>query len=466
MTMNILALPVLPKGEAAHAKRNEAGAAEFDVTTLLKAKMPVKTLGPVETAIEEKPQPDAEDEASSDNTETPPIDPQHLLGLTQVLPAIDLQVNSSPNRPSPPAAPSASRNISASALVWNRPPDAAVIVQTAVQPQQQWLPTGGAKPIEQLTVKAEAVAVTGNSPSIADALSKMQQVNQFAAASLSGSVPQTRAIPVQSVTSISGQFAQSVRILPSSGPVMPAPGKVEVSSLGEVTDPMDTRPDTAVKFSHPLDRAKIPAAGDRPTAQPSMAALSSGNVQTAGPEFTAVVETPERQIIDAIDDEVTIVGARLKAQAALAVETPASGKLPVLSQIKVDLNPGSLGAVRIEVAMSVSGEVEVKVVTAKETTAMMIERGREEVLGGLQSRNIEVRGFNVNTADTGSGTQAGSQQEGSTARFSGHGEGQQSRHVPNGRGDGQANGSGPEHDTRDEEVLQQAVRDTGSGIYI
>jgi len=461
MTMNISALPVLPKGEAAHTKRNEAGAAEFDIKTLLKTSFPVKMPEPVEPAIEEKSQPDADEEASPDNADTPPIDPQHLLDPTQVLPVINLQAISSPS------SPTASINTTAPALAWNRAPDVAVSLQTAVQaPQQQVLPTGGSTPVEQVTVKAEAMAVKGNSPSIADALSRMQQVNQFAATSLPGSVPQARAIPVQSVTSISGQFAQSVKILPSSGPVTPAQGKIEVSSASEVADPKDTRPDTAVRVAHPLDRAKVPAVGDRSHTQPSMSPLSNGSVQAPGPEFTAVVETPERQIIDAIDDEVTIVGARLKAQAALVVESPASGKLPLLSQIKVDLNPGSLGAVRIEIAMSASGEVEVQVVAAKETTAMMIERGREEVLGGLQSRNVEVRGFNVNTAETGSGTQAGSQQEGSAARFSGHGDGQQSRHVPNGRGDGQANGTGPEQDTKGEETLQQAMRNSGSGIYI
>lgn len=458
MTMNISTLPVLPKGEAAHAKRNEAGAAEFDVKTLLKNKMPVKMMGPVETAIEDKPQPSADEDASSDNADTSPIDLQQLLDPAQVQPPADLQANSSPTT---------SGNTPASELARNRTPVAAIRVQTVLQaPQEQLLHTDGAKPVEQVTAKAEVMAVTSNSPSIADALSKMQQVNQFAAASLSGSVPQPRAIPVQSVTSISGQFAQSVKILPSSVPVTPAQGKIDVSFLGEAADPMDAQPDTAVRFANSLDRAKVPAIGDRLNAQQLTPQLFGGNVQTAGPEFTAVVATPERQIIDAIDDEVTIVGARLKAQAALVVENPASGKLPLLSQIKVDLNPGSLGAVRIEIAMSTSGEVEVNVVTAKETTAKMIERGREEVLGGLQTRNVEVRGFNVNTAETGSGTQAGSQQEGSAARFSGHGEGQQSRHVPNGRGDGQANGTGPEHNTTDEEMLQQAVRNSGSGIYI
>lgn len=458
MTMNISTLPVLPKGQAAHTKHNDAGAAEFDVKALLKTKMPLKMSGPVETAMEEKPQPSADEEASSDNAATSPIDLQHLLDPTQVQPQVSLQASSTP---------ASSGNTSAVALAWNHTPDAAVRVQAALQaPQEQLLHTGGAKPVEQATAKAEAMVVTSNSPSIADALSKMQQVNQFAAASLSGSVPQPRAIPVQSITSISGQFAQSVRILPSSGPVAPAQGKIDVSSLREAADQMDTPPRTAVKVPNSLDRAKVPAIGDRLNAQPFTPQLSGGNVQAAGPEFSAVFETPERQVIDAIDDEVTIVGARLKAQAALAVENPASGKLPLLSQIKVDLNPGSLGAVRIEIAMSTSGEVEVNVVTAKEATAMMIERGREEVLGGLQSRNVEVRGFNVNTAETASGTQAGSQQEGSAARFSGHGEGQQSRHVPNGRGDGQANATGPEHNTTDEEMLQQAVRNSGSGIYI
>ncbi len=458
MTMNISTLPVLPKGEAAHTKRNDAGAAEFDVKTLLKTKMPLKMSGPGETAIEEKPKPSADEEASSDNAATSPIDLQQLLDPTQVQPPVNLQAGSTP---------ASSGNTSASALAWNHTPDTAVRVQAALQaPQEQLLHTGGAKPVEQVTAKAEATVVTSNSPSIADALSKMQQVNQLAAASLSGSVPQPRAIPVQSVTSISGQFAQSVKILPSSGPVAPAQGKIDVSSLREAADLMDTQPDTAVKLPNSLDRAKVPAIGDRLNAQPLTPQLAGGNVQAAGSEFSAVFETPERQVIDAIDDEVTIVGARLKTQVALAVETPASGKLPLLSQIKVDLNPGSLGAVRIEIAMSTSGEVEVNVVTAKETTAMMIERGREEVLGGLQTRNVEVRGFNVNTAEPGSGTQAGSQQEGSAARFSGHGEGQQSRHVPNGRGDGQANGTGPEHNTTDEEMLQQAVRSSGSGIYI
>jgi len=458
MTMNISTLPVLPKGEAAHAKRNEAGAAEFDVKALLKNQVPVKMSGPVETAIEEKSHPDADEEASPDNAVTSPIDLQQLLDPTQVQPTVHLQAGSSAT---------SSENTSMSALARTATPDSAVRVQTALQgPQEYLLHTDGAKPVEQVTAKAEAVVITGNSPSIADALSKMQQVNQFAAASLTGSVPQPRAVPVQSVTSISGQFAQSVRILPSSGPVTPAQGKIEVSSLRETAEPMDTQPDTPVRFTNGLDRAKVPAIGDRLNAQPLTPQLSGGNVQAAGAEISAVFETPERQIIDAIDDEVTIVGARLKAQAALAVETPASGKLPLLSQIKVDLNPGNLGAVRIDIAMSASGEVEVNVVTAKETTAMMIERGREEVLGGLQSRNVEVRGFNVNTAETGSGTQAGSQQEGPAARFSGHGEGQQSRHVPNGRGGGQANETGPEHNTADEEPLHQAVRNSGSGIYI
>lgn len=461
MTMNISALPVLPKGEAAHAKRNEGSPAEFDVKSLLKTTVSVKMPGPFEVTSEEKLRQDADEGALSDDMDTPPIDPQHLPDRAQVLPAISLQAISSAN------SPASSKGTPASALAWNRAAEVAVSVQTAVQaPQQQLLPAGGAKSVEQVTVKAEAMAVTGNSPSIADALSRMQQVYQLTAASLSGPVPQARAIPVQSLTSISGQFAQSVKILPSSGPVMPAQGKIEVSSPGEVADPMNTRSDTAVRFAHPLDRAKIPAIGDRSNAQPSMLPLSSGGVQAAGPEFTAVVETPERQIIDAIDDEVTVVGARMKAQAALAMETQASGKLPMLSQIKVDLNPGSLGALRIEIAMSASGEVEVKVVAAKEATALMIERGREEVLGGLQSRNVEVRGFNVNTAETGSSTQAGSQQEGSAARFSGHGEGQQSRHVPNGRGGGQADGTGSEQDKKGEETLQQAVRDPGSGIYI
>lgn len=460
MTMNISTLSVVPRGEAPHAKRNEAGAAEFDVKTLLKNKVPVKMSGLVETANEEKPQPSADEGASSDNADTSPIDLQQLLGPAQVQPPANLQASRSPT---------SSRNPSSSAFAWNPTPtpDAAVKVQTALQPlQEQLLHTGGATRFEQVTARAEAIAVAMNSPSIADALSKMQQVNQSAAASPPGSVPQARVIPVQSVTSISGQFAQSVKILPSNGPVTPAQGKIDLSSFREAADPMDTRPDTAVKFVNSLDRAKVPAIGDRLNAQPLMPQLSGGNVQAAGTEFTAVFETPERQIIDAIDDEVTIVGARLKAQAALAVENRASGKLPLLSQIKVDLNPGRLGAVRIEIAMSTSGEVEVNVVTAKETTAMMIERGREEVLGGLQSRNVEVRGFSVNTAETGSGTQAGSQQEGSAARFSGHGEGQQSRHVPNGRGDGQANGTGPEQNTTDEETLQQAVRNSGSGIYI
>ncbi|MEO9875355.1 MAG: flagellar hook-length control protein FliK [Anderseniella sp.] len=458
MTMNISTLPVLPKGEAAHAKRNETGAAEFDVKALLKNQVPVKMSGPVETPIEEKSHPDADEEASPDNAVTSSIDLQQLLDPTQVQSTIHLQAGSSPT---------SSENISMSALARTATPDAAVRVQTDLQgPQDHLLHTDGAKSVEQVTAKAEAVIVTGNSPSIADALSKMQKVSQFAAASLTGSVPQPQAVPVQSVTSISGQFAQSVRILPSSGPVTPAQGKIEVSSLRETADPMDTQPDTPVRFSNGLDRAKVPAIGDRLNAQPLTPQLSGGNVQAAGAEISAVFETPERQIIDAIDDEVTIVGARLKAQAALAVETPASGKLPLLSQIKVDLNPGSLGAVRIDIAMSASGEVEVNVVTAKETTAMMIERGREEVLGGLQSRNVEVRGFNVNTAETGNGTQAGSQQDGPAARFSGHGEGQQSRHVPNGRGDGHANETGPEHNTTDEEPLHQAVRNSGSGIYI
>ncbi len=461
MTMNISALPALPKGEAAHTKRNEAGAAEFDVKTLLKTTIPVRMPGPVETAIEDKPQPDADEEASPDNADTPTIDPQHLPDPTPVLPAINLQSISLPS------SSTFSRNTTVPASAWTRAADVAVSVQTAVQaPLQQVLPTGGTKPAEQVTVKAEAMAVTGKSPSIADALTRVQQVSQIAATPLPGSVPQARTIPVQSVTSISGQFAQSVKILPSTGPVTPVQSKIELSPPGDVADAMDTRPDTAARIAHPLDRAKVPAVGDRSHALPSMPPLASGGVQTAGPQVTAVVETPERQIIEAIDDEVTIVGARLKAQAAPAVETQASGKLPLLSQIKVDLNPGSLGAVRIEIAMSASGEVEVQVAAAKETTAMMIERGREEVLGGLQSRNVEVRGFNVNIAETGSGTQTGSQQEGSAARFSGHGEGQQSRHVPNGRGDGQGNGTGSEQDTKGEETLQQAARNSGSGIYI
>jgi hypothetical protein len=458
MTMNISTLPVLLKGEATHKMRNEDGAAEFDVKTLLKNKMAVRTSRPVETAIEEKSQPDADEDVAPDNGETSPIGLYQLLNPEQLQPA----ANSQTDRP-----PTTSKFNSSATPAWNLTSDAAVKVQTSLQaPPEQWPQRGGTGPVEQMAAKAETTAATNNSPAIADVLSKMQQVDQFAAASLSGSVARPRAIPVQSVTSISGQFAQSIKILPSSGPVAPATSKNEAALLDEVSAPLETELDTTAKFTSSLARAKVPAIGDRLNAQTLTHQLSGGNVQPAGTEFSAVFETPERQIIDAIDDEVSAVGARLKAQAALAVENPASGKLPLLSQIKVDLNPGSLGAVRIEIAMSTSGEVEVNVVTARETTALMIERGREEVLGGLQSRNVEVRGFNINSAETGSGTQAGSQQEGSAARFTGHGEGQQSRQVPNGRGEGQANGTGPEKNTTDEETLQQAVRNSGSGIYV
>ncbi|MGI9514411.1 MAG: flagellar hook-length control protein FliK, partial [Anderseniella sp.] len=333
-------------------------------------------------------------------------------------------------------------------------------------PVEQLRRKDSANPVEQVAVKAETMAAKSNSPPIADVLSKTHLLNQFAAAPVSGSVPQPRAVPLQSATSISGQFTRPAKTLPSSGPVAPAPGKIEVSLFNEAIDPMDRQVDTMAKFTSNLNRANVPTIDDRLNGQPMMPLLSGGNLQSVGPGFAAVLETPERQIIDAIGDEVSAVGARLKAQAAVGVESPASGKLPMLSQIKVDLNPGSLGAVRIEIAMSASGEVEVNVVTAKETTAMMIERGRDEVLGGLQSRNVEVRGFSINTAETGSGTQAGSQQESSAARFSGHGEGQQSRHVPNAKGDGEANDTGPEKATTDEETLRQAVRHPGSGIYV
>ena len=458
MIMSISMLPVVSKGEARHTMRNEDGAAEFDVKTLLKNKMAVKTPRPDETVIEEKSRPDADEEIVPDNGETSPIVLHQLLNPEQLQPAANSRADSSPPF---------SKLYSSFTPAWNSTSDAAVRVQTRVQAPSEQLPLkGGTRPVEQMAAKAETIAATNNSPAIADALLKMQQVDQFAAASLSGSVPKPRAIPVQSVVSISGQFAQSVKILPSGGPVAPATSKNEVALPNGISAPLDTELDTTAKFGSSLDRAKVPSMGDRLNAQMLTHQLSGGNVQSVETGFSTVFKTPERQIVDAIDDEVSAVGARLKAQAALAVENPASGKLPLLSQIKVDLNPGNLGAVRIEIAMSASGEVEVNLVTAKEATAMMIERGREEVLGGLQARNVEVRGFNINTAETGNSTQAGSQQEGSAARFSGHGEGQQSRHVPNGRGDGQANGTRPESGTTDEETQRQAVRNPGSGIYI
>ena len=333
-------------------------------------------------------------------------------------------------------------------------------------PTQQLEPKAGRGAVEQLPVKADTKAAVHSTPAIADVLSKMQHVDQFSAIPASGAAPKPGAIPLQSVTVISGQFAQTVTILPPVGPAALARAKNDLAALREVAPRSDAEPATPAKPGNNLETARVFSIGDRQGPQPSALQVSGGNVQAAAAEPSPVFATPERQIVDAIDDEVSSLGARLKAQAVLAAENPASGKLPLLSQIKVDLNPASLGAVRIEIAMSAAGEVELNLIAARETTAAMIEGGREEVLGSLQSRAVEVRGFSVNTAEMGINAQTGSHQEGSAARFSGHGDGQPSRHLLNGRGDGHGNETGQEKTTPQEEAPQQTVRNSGSGIYI
>ncbi len=530
MTMNIPMLPMVPKGETRHPMRNQPGAAEFDLETLLKNHAAVKVSGPPETASEEKPQPDADEEMVSDSGETSPVDLHQSMIPQPLQPLAGLQKES----------PLAVSNFNPSPMPVLKPaPEAAVKGQTSLLAPTEQLPyKDGRGAVEQIAVKAHAKAAVSHTPAIADALSKMQPVEQISAIQMSGNAPKARAIPVQSVTSVSGQFAQSVTILPSAAPIARAHSRNDPVSLNEVAARLDTGPSKPVmfgssqepakpvmfgssqepakpvmfgsgqepakpvmfgsgqepakpvmfgnsqepakpvgfdssqepakpvRFGSGQEPAKGPSIGDRLTAHTLPHQSSGANVQTAGSEFSALFATPERQVIDAIEDEVSSLGARLKAQAALAAQNPDSGKLPMLSQIKINLNPGSLGAVRIEIAMSASGEVELNLLTAKETTATMIERSREEVLGGLQSRAVEVRGFTVSAVEMGSSTQTGSHQEGSAARFSGHGDGQQARHLPNGRGDGHGNATRPEETATEGETQQQAMRNTGSGIYI
>lgn len=458
MTMNISTLPSVPKGEARHAMRNENDAEGFDVKTLMKSKMLVKTSGAIASAIEEKNQPDVGEEQVSDNWQPPSTELHELLTQQQLQPAVrphtvTLSASSDLN---PPPMP-----------LWSSAVEDAVRAHAGLQaPTEQLEPKAGRGAVEQLPVKADTKAAVHSTPAIADVVSKMQHVDQFSAVPAIGAAPKPGAVPLQSVTVISGQFAQTVTILPPVGPAAQARSKNDLAALREVAPRSDAEPATTVKLGKSPESAKASSIGDRQGPQPTAHQVSGGNVQAAGPESSQVFATPARQIVDAVDDEVSSLGARLKAQAVLAAENPASGKLPLLSRIKVDLNPASLGAVRIEIAMSAAGEVELNLITARETTAAMIEGGREEVLGGLQSRAVEVRGFTVNTGEIASNAQTGSHQEGSAARFSGHGDGQPSRHLLNGRGDGHGNETGQEKATPQGEAPQQTVRNSTSGIYI
>lgn len=473
MTMNIPTLPLVPRGEARTTMRSENGAAGFDVKTLMRSKLAVEHSALLEAETEEKPQRETSEELPADGGQAPTTELHQLLTQQQPQPeTISQTVNLSlSSRLSPSPIPQ-----------WSFTPENPVSVQSGLQAPTEQLPSkgGGGPLVMQVPVATDTKAAIIKAPAISDGLPGMQQVDKLSSLPapvptsirvadperISGAAPKPGAIPLHSVTAISGQFAQSVKVLPPVGPTKQAPGKNEVAALTEVTPRLNVEPAVTTKFGNSSDKARLPSIADRPATQAMVQQTSATHVQAPGSEAAAFSASPERQIVEAIDDEVSTLGARLRAQTALPAENPASGKLPLLNQIKVELNPASLGAVRIEIAMSASGEVELNLITAKEATATMIASNREEVLGGLQSRAVEVRGFTVSTADMGSSTQTGSHPDGSAARFSGHGDGQQSRHLQNGRGDAYGSGSRQEATAEEGETLQQNMRNSGSGIYI